>query len=39
MEVPMEWDVLLDGEFADWLGSLNEAVRIEILAAAGLLRV
>jgi hypothetical protein len=35
----MEWNVLLDGEFADWLSSLSEPVRVEILAAAGLLRV
>ena len=35
----MEWNVLLDNEFADWLDSLSETVRIEILASAGLLRI
>jgi hypothetical protein len=34
----MEWDVLLDEEFAEWLGEQEEGVRNEILAHAALLR-
>jgi hypothetical protein len=34
----MEWEVLLDEEFAEWLNELTEDVRTEILAHAVLLR-
>ena len=36
--VTMEWDVLLDAEFAEWLDGLDERERGEILAHVGLLR-
>ena len=34
----MEWEVLLDEDFAAWLDGLAESERTEILARAGLLR-
>ena len=34
----MEWDVLFDEEFAEWLGSLDEGLQDEILAHVALLR-
>src|SRR5215470_8144136 len=34
----MEWDVQLDPEFAEWLGSLEVELRREVLARAELLR-
>jgi hypothetical protein len=34
----MEWDILLDAEFAEWLDGLDERERGEILAHVGLLR-
>jgi hypothetical protein len=34
----MEWDVLLDEDFAAWLDGLDAALRNEILAHAALLR-
>jgi hypothetical protein len=33
----MDWDILLDDDFAVWLNDLDETVRVEILAAAALL--
>jgi hypothetical protein len=34
----MEWDVVLDEDFAEWLDELDEDLRNEILAHAALLR-
>jgi hypothetical protein len=34
----MEWDVLLDEEFAEWLEALVEGLQVEILAHVELLR-
>jgi hypothetical protein len=34
----MEWDVELDGDFAEWLAGLEVEVRNEIIAHANLLR-
>jgi hypothetical protein len=36
--VSMEWEILLDAEFTEWLDGLGERERGEILAHAGLLR-
>lgn len=34
----MEWTVLLDEEFEDWLDSLESGIRIRIVASAGKLK-